>query len=409
VLELVGLVLGLGLGVILGLTPGMHPALVLALLVTVLPAPMSVTLVVAAAGVGLYTRHLSQVYAPCSQELASAEPALKLASRGDGELALRVMVSATDTAMLLVGFLSLVVLVASGLDVNLPKMLNTAMGPLGIIVICLWLVSVIARSPKLTTLVGIAAVAGFGYVVLHSPAMIGDRYQLAPMMVGLFTIPIGLQLLTQTTVVMPPSSPRSVALAPSLSLLGAGLGACTGFLAGLGSGSLVSMLQSLVVHEDETTETAGYLLLASAAATANDLLAVLLVLVAGMGRSGEAVALGSVCDRPSTMTAALVMGTGMAAALIGRKLVFALEADYTRMMVVLGSRAPAILVIALGLLQLLCCSVPVVALALAAAGTALGLWLKSVNVPQQVAFASLALPLVIQWGGLVPWCNSVLF
>jgi hypothetical protein len=146
----------------------------------------------------------------------------------------------------------------------------------------------------------------------------------------------------------------------------------------------------------------------SGAAAGNDLLALLLILVATMGRSGEAVVLGQVAGQPGIGVSALLFALVVVGAGIGRKLVFALEAVYHNTISKFDPRWTSALVIVLGLWQLAATSAPGFALVLMLAATAISLWSRSQRLPQQVAFGALALPLVVQYMGGVPTINLAL-
>lgn len=411
-IEAIAAAIGVVVGICLSLIPGLHPALILGLIVaSPIPAitgPGPCTcFIAAAAGVTIYSRRLNSVYnvAAGSDDTSSMEPALKMTADGDGATALRLMIAAADLAIIVAIVLAAVTTVFSFNDVNAPKALNQLLGPIGIVVILIWLAATVLKAKhKLLTILGLTAVAAIGYITLHHPHLTGDAHQLAPIMSGVFGIPIALTILMSPVNELPPQNKaKAIPVDPSLAVIGVVVGAITGFLAGLGAGSLVSLFES---HAEDD---AGYLLMASAAESMNDVLALGLILIAGMGRSGEAIALGKVAGQTSIPQGLIGFAIVVIAAVIGRQLVFALEHWYQDF---IRSQAPktwASIIIAIASAQLLLLTHPITGILVTLAAIGVSLWMRSQSLPLQTSFGALAIPLVLQHVGAVPALNAIVF
>lgn len=409
--ELLAIAFGVIAGVVTCLVPGLHPGLVLGLAILVLPSLIgtaaSALAVAAAAGVSLYLKRLNAVYNPQAggDDVASMEPALRMTCNGQGAAALRLMVTGIDLSIAFGLLLCVVILIFHAYDINAPKALNKLLGPLGIVVILIWIATTISRAkaPGLTAL-SFVVLGGVGYVVLHHPALVGDRHQLAPIMSGVFGIPIAISVLLASASSLPPQQePEPVSANIALAIIGVFTGAVTGFLAGLGAGSLVSLLQDLASDDID------YLLLSSSAESSNDVLAMLLILIATMGRSGEAVALGHVAGTISIPQGLAIFGVILFGAAVGRTLTFQLESWYQGF---IGSRQPqtwATLVLVIAASQILLMTSTVIAIVLTTAAVVISLWAREKELPLQTSFAALAVPLVLQYLGLVPSLNTILF
>jgi TctA family transporter len=199
------------------------------------------------------------------------------------------------------------------------------------------------------------------------------------------------------------SESRTVDARIELGLLGTITGMVTGFFAGLGAGSLVTFFGNQAETDEE------YLLMTSASEAANDLMALMLVLVAGMGRSGEAVLLGRTINAPSFGQACLVMVMVALAAMVGRAACFKLEKGYTTLVALVPARLMAVLVIGLAVWQVSLVGHPLLAGSLTLAGVCLSLWARSCKLPLQVSFAGIALPLVVQGLGFAPNLSHFLY
>lgn len=406
-IEALAAALGLVAGITLALVPGLHLALVLAFIVLIAPGPATACFVAAAAGSNVYAKRLALIYNPQagSPDTVSPEPAIRLSRRGQGPLALRLAIAGSDVAAALVLALALVVVAAQACGIPIITWATALVRPITSLIILGWAIHVASSSKTpAKTILALATTAALGFICLHHPGLTGDAHQLAPLLTGLFTIPI--LLATVKGGIPPQVMPTSFEFAqdPGLARLGALTGAATGFLAGLGAGSLCS----LWAHKCETDED--YLLLSAAAETANDLLALVLVLAAGIGRSGEAVILSRLVPNPSPVVAIVALLTIVAvSALVARTLVLRLEIPYIKFVRQLNPFVLPVFIFGLALTQVVSTQAPVVALALTVAAACTALICRRHDQPQQVAFAALALPLLLQQLGLVKPLTAALF
>lgn len=407
-------ILGVVLGVGLSLVPGLHVTLGLALLLSLgidkIAGPLpTACMLAAAAGASLYVHRLNAVYHPAAGggEIATLDHTLRFTAVGRGPDALRILQQAIDLSWIPFIALTFIFMACYAVNLNLAKALDTAIGFLGIPLIIIWGIYTCNRSKNpLNTLLGFIAVGMFGYVALHHPAMRGNEHGLAPVMTGLFGIPIMLHVLSERSYgLMPQQVSETIEINPYLGLLGASLGAVTGFFAGLGSSSVAGLAGA--VCEDDSD----YLMLVGSSEATNNIISILLVLLAGMGRSGEAVLIGRVCPYTSLnfMAVIVVLAALAIGAYAGRSLMLKLEDWYIE---TIGSKPQAtwaLLVIGLGLFQVLLTGQIIVGLGLTACGVALSFWCRSNKLPLQVSFSALAFPLIIQQMGLVPFVNGMLF
>lgn len=413
-IEALGILSGAISGCALSFVPGLHVALVLTLLFTsgVLKplGPTGVPCFLAgAAGALVYARRLGTVYHPTasSESAASLDPALRLTQAGRGRECLRLMVFGADVAWIPVAIGLLVVTLGEATGVNLAKEAAEAFRVITVPAIGLWALYTVLRSRhKGMTLTGLLLTGVAGYVVLHHPVLVGNEYQLAPLMTGLFAVPIMTQVLKERGAEVPAQLPWNGRLEgdPTKAVVGAFVGTLSGFFAGLGAGSLIGLLSGWCKDDD-----ADYLLLSAAGEAADDILALVLVLVAGTGRSGEAVILGQAAQRPGLPQALALIGAIAFGAWVGRKFVLKAEGSYLRFLTCLPPAFWGLLVIALGLVQVVATGHPLLGLGLTASAALIGLWSRQCRLPLQTAFAALALPLVAAHLGLVPVLNGVLF
>jgi len=312
------------------------------------------------------------------------------------------MILGTDLAVLAVAVVTCLVVFVNLGGFNLPKILDDLLKPLAIPLILIWLV--FNAGKRVMVWVGFLATGLFGYVVLHHPQLAGNEHALAPMMAGLFGVPIMLHVLTEREALgIPEQAATKFPLNVGVGLVGVVIGCISGFFAGLGSGSLVCFFGDHVAGDEE------YLLMSSASEAANDLLAVLLVLTAGMARSGEAVMLGRVIHDPGVGGSLLVMAMVAISAAVGRYTALGFEKRYSDTLQVFSGRFWAVLVISIALWQVWLVGHPVIAFSLTGAGVCLSMYNRGHKLPLQVSFAGLALPLVIQGLGLAPGLDTLLF
>lgn len=411
-MEGVALIAGIAAGALVSFIPGVPLALVLAmLLVAGLPKLLggagAVCFIAGAAGCALYARRPAAVYHPAAGDAlqASLDVSLRLTAQGRGADALRIMMLGTDLAWVPVIAFGLVILVFAAGGLDAARGLEQALSTLGVPIIGAWVVFTVHRAKRrFETALGFVLMGLFGYALLHAPLLTGNEHQMAIAMAAVFGVPITLPMLKKLSGVMPfQHAPTHVELNFTAGLTGSVLGCVCGFLAGLGAGSLVSMAESVAESDED------YLLMASAGETSNDLLALLLILLAGVGRSGEAVLLGRVSGQTTLVVGLLVFAAVAAGAYVGRKAVWRCEPTYAAVANRLNPRWVAVPVLALIILQAWLTGHLAAACAFIAAGTCLALWCRARELPLQVSFGALALPIAVQAVGGVPLLNGLLF
>lgn len=415
-IEALALAAGIVSGIGLSFVPGVPLTLILALLLVLgLPKLVGVAaatcFVASAAGAGVYARRLGAVYHPSAGAggAASVDVSLRLTADRRGADALRLMVLGTDLAWIPVLLLAVVVAVAAiSAQANAAAELERVISYAGVPVIIWWVAHTCWKSHDTAgTALGFGLMALFGYACMHAPALTGGEHQMAVLMGAVFGVPITLSLLAERgdgailRDQLPPSRGLLVSFQPGI--FGAVLGCVCGFLAGLGAGSLVSMAES-ATDSDES-----YLLMASAGEAANDLLALLLIVLAGVGRSGEAVLLGRVAGRLDIMAGLLVFVAVAAGAYAGRLAVFKYEHRYRQAIAGVNPVVPAAIVLVLIIGQASLTGFVVASVAFLVSGTCISLWARERKLPVQVSFGALAIPVALQSLGLVPTLNSLLF
>lgn len=412
-MELLAVVAGTTTGIVASLVPGLHAALALTFLVAfglagwLGPGPAT-CFVAAAAGAILYVRRLGAVYHPSAtgDEAAVLDVAQRLTSKGRGPDALRLMVTAVDLSWLPVSVLVVFLVLFKLAGIDLARGLAHGLAWLNGPIILVWIIHTCwrGRHPGYT-LLGLGLTGLCGYCVLHHPQLAGNEHQLAPLMGGLFGIPMMLAVLAHKQAELAPQEKASNRLEgnPALAVIGAGIGVLAGFLAGIGAGSLVGITSGLADNDHD------YLLMATAGEAAKESAALLLILAAGIGHTGEAQLLGRVAGQTSLVQALVVFGAVVVGALAGRWFVYAFETHY---LTFIRLRPPAFWakgVIGLALWQIWLTGQPTTALPLAAACVATALLSRKLELPLQTSFAALAFPLVVQQLGFVPGLNSLLF
>jgi TctA family transporter len=414
VLEALAIALGTLTGVLASLGPGLHAALALTFLVAFglsdwLGPGAATVFIASAAGAIVYTRRLGAVYHPSAVGAASEHQAMDVAQRltadGQGPTALRLMVLAVDLSWLPVLGLATTLLAVHAAGIDLATPLAHALGHLALPVIAVWTVFTVLRSrSRALTLVGLILTGACGYAVLHHPALVGNEHQLAPLMGGLFGIPMMLAVIREGRSELAIQRPFNGILdcVPALGVLGGVIGVFSGFISGIGAGSLIGMLHGLT---DSDTE---YLVMATAGEAAKETAALLLILLAGAGHTGEAQLLGRVAAPHMTSPQVLLVLTAVViGAVVGRKVVFGFEVGYQALIRKVSPATWAYGVIALACWQLWLAHTGLLAFELAAACVFTALWSRHQQLPLQVGFAGLAIPLVLSETGLVPVINHV--
>jgi TctA family transporter len=275
------------------------------------------------------------------------------------------------------------------------------------------------------TLLGLLLTGLYGYSLFHNPGMVGKTYQITPLLVGLFGIPIALGVLLDPDVSdnVRDGVRWQLLVDPWIGLKGALVGCFTGFFAGIGSASVTAIAFDAIKEEvteeldEETCEkinTQIYVCLGSASSFANDYMALLLMLTVGMGRSGEAIALGRSLTGAGGWVAPMAILCIIYGAAAGRAVVTRYQKQYGTLV---RKVKPKVLVT----ITLIISCIPVVLAggwsiggqltvwSYCLCGWLLSTWCRHNYLPNQVAFGAFTIPLVAGGLGLVPWLNSWLF
>lgn len=413
---LLAIVAGTFSGILLSLVPGLSVVLVLMGLVAlgvqdVLGGLNTACFIAAAVGGASYSKHLGFILNPsvASGNPAALDPAIRLVSDGRGRDALRLMTHATDIAWIPASLLGFACLLGALIGMDLVRTLDGALGVLGIplILYWVWTISISSARPVLTA-IGFTLTGLFGYAVLHMPALTGSQHQLAPILSGLFGIPIAVAALRAQSKFYGLGSSTKMEAQSLLAITGALIGTATGFFAGLGAGSLAAMTASLTERDED------YVLLATAGEASNDFTALLLVVAAGMGRSGEAVLLGRIANQPGAGAILCIIMAMLFGAWFSRKAVAQLAREYEVLIKLVPAKCWASLVLGLTLVPVLLAGGltlqgQATAIMITLTGVSLAAWMRMNFLPNQVALGAIALPLVLQSAGLVPVLNGILF
>ncbi len=410
-MEAVGIGSGILLGILSGLVPGFHLATIFTILLglrvaNLIPAEALALAVTAGAGTVVFTRLLSHIYHPTAQDqLDYADPAVRLAYDGLGNYALEALIRATKHGAWFAVPATAVILFVSFLGFQIGK----TPGFVAIIAIVVWVLMTMRNAKKTwVTLAAILAAGLYGYIAMHHPASRGSEHALAPLLAGLFAIPSGYFLFAEAKskpAKFPkqmPFYPEDLDLDEDLAPRGQVLGAITGFLAGLGAGSLVSTMQ------DDIETDLDYAFFQTVADATNDLLAIGLVLTIGLGRSGEAAILKQVLPEMNLAMILACILAMMSGLWFGHTIVKLIAKHYAKLSTKIDPRIIAALTLATGLASSWIAS-QWIGLAIATAGCLIAVALRTLKVPAQVSLAALAFPVLIYSMGLVPALNSVLF
>jgi TctA family transporter len=306
---ILGTLLGLGLS-LLGLVPGLH-------IVAWLPALMAwsggdTALVAGGVYVGASSllAILHATYHPVAKsQLASADAPAKLAYVGFGATAVKAHQQACLSSMVAVVMLCGVALLTSLVGADLLGGTVSLLKPVSppLILGVLGLIVYKAGRPVRTVLIMVAG-AALGFTSFQT---VDSAAVMIALLGGLFTVPAALALITEPEGdPLPKDLPYPISVRPvtNWDLKGALVGMATGFLAGVGTGSLVSLLRK------DGGDTVNYVRLSAAADMGNNVFALLLFASAGSTRSGVAAAMadaGGLTDGWSMLmlTVALIVGT----------------------------------------------------------------------------------------------------
>lgn len=396
---ILGLLLGTGAG-LLSAIPGVHTSVLLIGLLPLLgiKGSLGAVALTSAIGSGVIAGSLAKTFHPAtSTTLASATPEQVMAYRGDGIRAVWIQIQASWTGLLVVGLAAVPLLLLRLLseeDVeNLFKVLG-GFSPL-LIVTFLVVTTWTARKRVVTALVLVLS-ALVGFVGMNVPALAGNPMVLSPLLAGIFSIPaLGMVVFEHGhTVPIPRQQPlRSTrGVASPLQYHGAWAGILTALVAGLGSGSAVSLFAERVKPEE-------YLGMHTASETSNNAFALLSFILVGTAHSGTGVALKMGSSSPSLVFGLFLMAAVLVGLVASSAVIMRVAPGYSRVISHLNPRVVATLVLAFTV-TLVAVETGPAGLMVAAVATLLGLAAKLHFAPNQALLAVLAGPVLLYHTGL---------
>ena len=347
---------------------------------------------------------LAVVYHPvAADQLASADPAQRLAAAGQDQFATRLLGDGlwlgTAVTVGLVGvatFLSQVY--------NFP-FLKWAIGLLAWAVVPMFVFwfgfTLYKAKNRLSTLVVVLAAGVLGIIALDHPAVRGSAHSMTPLLTGLFGLPVLLLVLGQKAhsvlTLGRTRQQRSLERDPpgELTLAGLGIGLLSVALPGLGTSSLVTLAQ------DWAEDDAQYLKMAALAETTAEMLALCLGILGLAQRSSDIAAITKVTSAaghpewvlgpvfPYAMLATLLGACG-----VGLVLVKVLGAPYRWGIKHVPQKLQAI-VVAAGMVWVVWSHTGEWGLAIMLVGTLIHLGARQLRVPNQAFFACIVAPLAL--------------
>jgi TctA family transporter len=390
------------LGVAAGLLaaiPGIHVSVLLIALLPLLGihGEAGAIAITTAVGSGLVASTLSKTFHPATREtLKAATPEQTLAYAGDGLKALQVQTYAIWSGILTVALLSLPLLAIKLVaDIPVRTLLDNAVRPIAPLLVIIFFAATIGQaSKKLLTATIIVTATILGFWSTHLPALTGNTQVLTPLLGGLFAIPTLLMVLTSRDAPLkfPAQRPASKYQPQEANIAGALGGVATALTAGLGSGAAVSVFAK---HSNPQT----YLGMTAAAEASNNAFAIILFIVAGLSRSGSAVALKQDLYDPNLPTALLLLTALFIGLTVTSNLVTQGGEHYARLVSHVPQRFTSAVVLT-GTLAIIVHETGAPGLAVALAATALGLAAKLYYAPNQSLIAVLAGPVLIYQLGL---------
>lgn len=357
--------LGALAGAALGFVPGLYLGLAAALYHGLVGfTPEQALGVAAAVGANVYTKRLGATFSPAagSPDLASMDVALKLSSQGKGLMAISVSTQVIDR-VLAYAFVALVVIaVAACFGIDIKAWVQWVAAPIALLGALMWTLSVAWRSRKVPLKAAAVILTGgaLGYALTHHAAMTGDVHALAPLLLGAFAFPIAGTLLLKGG-----QLPKQEALdkEPEVDtdnvFLGSLFGVMGGVAVGVGASSLASTVEGFFDAEGQEGPL-GFLTVAVAAETVNDLVALFLLAFTGAGRSGEAVAIANITGQLNVLQGVTILVAAFVGLLVGAVFTKALASEAAD---ICGHRYLGLAVgLGLGIVQLLSTNNIVVAL-----------------------------------------------
>lgn len=394
---------GTGLG-LLALFPGFHFAMIILVAGPWILQHFSVTSAILCMASSVCTARcmhtLAVVYHPVSADnIASADPAQRLAAAGQGRYATALMGDALWTSVRVVCFILTGVLLVGMLQhENIIKSWMKLGSLITVPAILTWAGFVLWNAErKVSTLLAFMASGLLGVVALLHPAVEGSSHTMTPLLTGLFALPV-----LMATLLEKHSSRQRIQLekqpevevCADLEWFGMLAGLTSVVLPGLGTSSLVSVGQGFAETD------ADYLSMAAHAESTGELLALVLGILSIASRSSDAAIIQQVMEthigefalNPSF--AFLLLGTLVVSCFVGLKLVKLVSFPYRLMVQLIPVKLQA-LVVSIAMVSLVWHHTRVWGLGIMLTGTLIHLGAKQLRVSNQVFFACMTVPMIL--------------
>ncbi len=321
-----GVLVGLAIS-LLNLFPGIHPAGILLMLLPSLALGTDGALAAAAVstGAGSLLHVLNVAYQPMSRRMiAGADVATKLAYQGYGPAVVRLHTQAVWMGFTGVCVLGALFILPQLLGHNSAQAFGRAIGAIAPWVLAAAIILTIVRADrKISTVMICGMAAAIGFVTFNCAGLAGNPWAMTPLLSGLFMAPIAASLLVkQKPLKMQADQDNIWETDPAIQTLGSLLGCLTGFLAGIGTSSVVALVRSDDMEDED------YLSLGAAADSANSMFALLAYCLIGSTRSGTAAALAEAAPQVDAIGSILCLGFIALGLLLGHNLVAALHGVY---------------------------------------------------------------------------------
>lgn len=343
------MILGVIVGILVGtlsLIPGVHPASLLLFILPLMHLGSDGSLAVAAVsiGVGCVLNILHVTYHPVSRSmLAHADVAAKMAYQGYGKAVVRLHSQSVVTSTLLVSGVTVLLAGSAMLGWDMAKDLNgwiKTMNPL--ILSGVVLLTVLRSQRKVRTAIICACAGLLGFVAFNLPATRGSEWTMLPLLGGMFMAPAAASLLFEAEgMELPEEAENSWDEVTGSDSTGAILGIITGFLAGVGTSSLVNLFRESEMDEEEMIQ------LGSAGETSNAMFALLAFTLIGTTRSGTAAAVASVTPTVDPLAALLCLALMVFGVMVGQRILVWIHEPYKRFMWMINQKTLAMILLTL--------------------------------------------------------------
>lgn len=197
-------------------------------------------------------------------------------------------------------------------------------------------ITVVKATRPMRTLMASLICGVVGFVTFSAPGLRSSDWVMTPLLAGLFMVPSAWSLLRSGETV--PMADDGVEWLPEPTkgepaFLGALLGMLTGFLAGIGTGSLVAL-----TRKETDSGSLRYLAVQSAAGLANDCFALVAFALMGTTRSGTAAGLAMAGVNGDAVAALMLVGALAFGVIIGGRVLMRCWRSYRELAGVLPTR-----------------------------------------------------------------------